>query len=144
MFEDHPRTRGEKAYAALASWKASGSPPHTRGKVIPPLSAIVRGRITPAHAGKSSIFVCVMILFRDHPRTRGEKIKGGTKRDRQIGSPPHTRGKALRVISPEPIGRITPAHAGKSISVFRFRIYHKDHPRTRGEKFSAYGDAFFV
>ena len=50
------------------------------------------------------------------------------------GSPPHTRGKVSGVLKLILIPRITPAHAGKSLSVRRYSARLQDHPRTRGEK----------
>ena len=92
----------------------SGSPPHTRGKgsEVPIISA--GHRITPAHAGKSSLTALLAFLARDHPRTRGEKLEYGKK---QITS-----------------SRITPAHAGKRGTAGRCISPLPDHPRTRGEK----------
>ena len=34
MFQDHPRTRGEKGYKLIKAKRPRGSPPHTRGKDI--------------------------------------------------------------------------------------------------------------
>ena len=94
MFQDHPRTRGEKlAYSGeLPGYQ--GSPPHTRGKEKLLGDACPRPGITPAHAGKS--LFCIS----------SAKSCGG--------SPPHTRGKAPEIPGAAPAARITPAHAGKS------------------------------
>ena len=51
--EDHPRTRGEKAYQEYSWEQLKGSPPHTRGKGAKAAAVRKRPRITPAHAGKS-------------------------------------------------------------------------------------------
>ena len=51
-----------------------------------------------------------------------------------MGSPPHTRGKALFYVTILHSMRITPAHAGKSISAILWFSCSRDHPRTRGEK----------
>ena len=132
-----------------------GSPPHTRGKVyvLPYYGALLwdhprtRGeksehchaaryqcRITPAHAGKRSSVSSSVWQCRDHPRTRGEKFAIKSTNANELGSPPHTRGKATETISSISAPRITPAHAGKSL-VVNFNFYNpQDHPRTRGEK----------
>ena len=52
-------------------------------------------RITPAHAGKSSLMIKEYRLKKDHPRTRGEKLDGTDYHNIYEGSPPHTRGKDL-------------------------------------------------
>ena len=49
--EDHPRTCGEQC--VLSSWMKirGGSPPHMRGTALLLPRKLLRGRITPAHAG---------------------------------------------------------------------------------------------
>ena len=70
----------------------------------------------------------------DHPRTRGEKSGVPDEQTADEGSPPHTRGKAVKTSSSLSAIRITPAHAGKSYHAgFEIEV-HADHPRTRGEK----------
>ena len=92
-------------------------------------------RITPAHAGKSTIAWSYEKRNRDHPRTRGEKYNVFIVLLISEGSPPHTRGKVALFVICIYHYRITPAHAGKSHVVKFFQIVKKDHPRTRGEKF---------
>ena len=111
-----------------------GSPPHTRGKDFALLSVAKARRITPAHAGKSIRSALIFAYFADHPRTRGEKRKSTTTRNRSEGSPPHTRGKVEEQIKVINHRRITPAHAGKSEYDDAQEEDLKDHPRTRGEK----------
>ena len=53
IYEDHPRTRGEKYVSLVPILVEPGSPPHTRGKVLTPFKLSKPTRITPAHAGKS-------------------------------------------------------------------------------------------
>ena len=172
---DHPRTRGEKASNYSLYTAKQGSPPHTRGKVF--LFIILRYniRITPAHAGKRSRYICALSSVKgspphtrgkvcensckflnpgitpahagksispvagrtpegDHPRTRGEKPGSPKKSATSPGSPPHTRGKAVRHDEIYPLAGITPAHAGKSTATPHIYGGQRDHPRTRGEK----------
>ena len=49
--------------------------------------------ITPAHAGKSLFGLLSSAVFRDHPRTCGEKARAYCKIYNEWGSPPHMRGK---------------------------------------------------
>ena len=66
----------------------------------------------------------------------GEKVAMVTTAVSTPGSPPHVRGKELRVETCFADNGITPACAGKSnLFVFR-RIEPKDHPRVCGEKIS--------
>ena len=53
LIRDHPRTCGEKWFAARLRERMPGSPPHMRGKVCFSLRHARPDRITPAHAGKS-------------------------------------------------------------------------------------------
>ena len=110
------------------------SPPHMRGKERGSTSRQRRKGITPAHAGKSPAMSPGHITLRDHPRTCGEKGISDFSGNYEDGSPPHMRGKALfRVFGPQML-RITPAHAGKRLSMALFTFPLKDHPRTCGEK----------
>ena len=76
------------------------------------------GRITPVHAGKRSNRLSGEIIRRDHPRTCGEKVLTEKELDYCKGSPPHMRGKVWQVAIGEKVFRITPAHAGKSSTLF--------------------------
>ena len=49
--KDHPRTRGDKAFASRNARSALGSPPHTRGQACQHLPFRALPGITPAHAG---------------------------------------------------------------------------------------------
>ena len=55
--EDHPRLCGEKNFISRMKRRVSGSPPPMRGKahVLTPLK--IYGRITPAYAGKSNMYL---------------------------------------------------------------------------------------
>ena len=121
-----------------------GSPPHTRGKDF--FVGLVKWipRITPAHAGKSVRRIDCRKIYRDHPRTRGEKGMLNRKSSSPQGSPPHTRGKADSSAFSEYSSRITPAHAGKSRFTARISTITEDQPRTRGEKqYNAHGQYRF-
>ena len=111
-----------------------GSPPHTRGKANAVVQAAGVLGITPAYAGKSMYPPGGHKRRRDHPRIRGEKLEETLSKADVVGSPPHTRGKELAVVSIAGGNRITPAYAGKSNSKNDYRHHCKDHPRIRGEK----------
>ena len=131
---DHPRTRGEKKNRNLLGHRKVGSPPHTRGKVLLLEALAPTPRITPAHAGKSLYPWRLASAFRDHPRTRGEKQVAVPWMEPPMGSPPHTRGKAISAPILIFFPGITPAHAGKSGRQDGQHREAWDHPRTRGEK----------
>ena len=52
---DHPRTCGEKDVELKYPIPSLGSPPHMRGKVFAFMALLLCVRITPAHAGKSTL-----------------------------------------------------------------------------------------
>ena len=132
--QDHPRTRGEKTLSPCHSVITLGSPPHTRGKGRRGTTSAQRRRITPAHAGKRGEKGFYVFIYQDHPRTRGEKPPMLNRWRCLLGSPPHTRGKAVESLLLISKNRITPAHAGKSQYYPKSGLRQQDHPRTRGEK----------
>ena len=60
----------------------------------------------------------VNVEFEDYKRVAGNAVQLKVELSRYLhrGSPPHTRGKAVRHDEIYPLARITPAHAGKSYS----------------------------
>ena len=132
--EDHPRVCGEKLSGFCRILTRLGSPPRVRGKALRrPTVRRTRG-ITPACAGKRSIFGITFSNCGDHPRVCGEKTLADRRAHKTGGSPPRVRGKGQDDCSAKPAARITPACAGKRI----FRLFdccgHGDHPRVCGEK----------
>ena len=111
-----------------------GSPPRGRGKDICRHPFAVETRITPAWAGKSSLYLVPVRASRDHPRVGGEKLPGAGYAYNDRGSPPRGRGKEIMVTLQDINARITPAWAGKrSSSNVPGQVYW-DHPRVGGEK----------
>ena len=76
LVRDHPRLRGEKMTTLHLYLRWSGSPPLARGKGRVGVKGDFRRGITPACAGKSSVDRLNDGFKEDHPRLRGEKIKG--------------------------------------------------------------------
>ena len=113
-------------------------------------------RITPAYAGKRSSSLYYWSSVKDHPRLCGEKhqkcgvllwCEGDHPRlcgekppflrrcPDLKGSPPPMRGKGSKWCVGRNQQRITPAYAGKRLSVMRSVADRTDHPRLCGEKF---------
>ena len=131
---DHPRLCGEKRGTGCLECNHEGSPPPMRGKVLQSGLTIRAKRITPAYAGKRSTFYSDRIQRRDHPRLCGEKVTQLLVDHVLCGSPPPMRGKdRLRIFEIFRKG-ITPAYAGKSLSIDVKRHVSTDHPRLCGEK----------
>ena len=130
---DHPRSRGENNEEWINANGEEGSPPLTRGKPVWNPGIFCRGRITPAHAGKTPI-LCMRIAMRwDHPRSRGENVWKAALLHPVLGSPPLTRGKLIWRSCGNLAMRITPAHAGKTLLYQSTCPTRQDHPRSRGE-----------
>ena len=72
--EDHPRACGEKGCGIRQRAPGIGSPPRMRGKGNITNNIIQEPGITPAHAGKSGLWLLGKLFFRDHPRACGEKL----------------------------------------------------------------------
>lgn len=91
--EDHPRAGGEKFPPCRCARDPRGSPPRRRGKGKQRAGIFTRPRITPAQAGKSSLYFHCIGLCWDHPRAGGEKRLDAGHRSYSQGSPPRRRGK---------------------------------------------------
>ena len=134
VHQDHPRACGEKPTSQYSAKTYSGSPPRMRGKGINAACWFARLRITPAHAGKSSLQRACRRGLEDHPRACGEKSTALQMAASVPGSPPRMRGKEeereIRILN----GGITPAHAGKSDAADAYKTVGMDHPRACGEK----------
>ena len=134
LTKDHPRPCGEKVKAFWRIFAKKGSPPPMRGKVAIGYQSVVLARITPAHAGKSYSRDFSYPVNQDHPRPCGEKIFFSISSFLHSGSPPPMRGKAQPERGQRQQRRITPAHAGKSLSFSGWIVSCQDHPRPCGEK----------
>ena len=113
-----------------------------RGKVRGGLKGRAGCGITPAHAGKSWGSRSCSGASWDHPRACGEKLMQAGCLNHCEGSPPRMRGKALHLNSYMIRQRITPAHAGKSITAYLNCSLKGDHPRACGEKPHTFDFAF--
>ena len=104
-----------------------------RGKQEYTVEGLLARRITPAHAGKTDKAGYGLAQWTDHPRACGENRSKSVQRNAQSGSPPRMRGKQyLQYLNLE-AARITPAHAGKTISRLFPTTHTTDHPRACGE-----------
>ena len=120
--------------------RVEGSSPLTRGKPLLPLDPCGASRLIPAHAGKTIGGSLSPLPMTAHPRSRGENLSPSSWSHCRRGSSPLTRGKRIAKIAKRALGRLIPAHAGKTIS--SSRMYQNDaaHPRSRGEN----GDALIA
>ena len=91
-----------------------GSSPLTRGKLACGLARRGRGRLIPAHAGKTPSSTTRGQRARAHPRSRGENAPPFPPLLRHGGSSPLTRGKRPASVYLEFMVGLIPAHAGKT------------------------------
>ena len=108
-----------------------------RGKAFESVIDGCAARITPAYAGKRNIERGCKNGFEDHPRVCGEKSKYRGICALLPGSPPRMRGKELCPFTTMSAARITPAYAGKSLTIPKLYTRNRDHPRVCGEKHGA-------
>ena len=130
---DHPRLRGEYAYAPIVLLYSLGSPPLARGIPQRPFATALQDGITPACAGNTRIACVVGQNDRDHPRLRGEYLNRLYVKQRRGGSPPLARGIRCDVYLRRSAWRITPACAGNTSLHPPPSLTARDHPRLRGE-----------
>ena len=131
---DHPRVCGEKVAIARLLPCLLGSPPRMRGKGNVPGKELGTTRITPAYAGKSPAVDGKNPSPGDHPRVCGEKAQPRAGSRRVRGSPPRMRGKDRSAARASNGNGITPAYAGKSLTIQKMTTRSRDHPRVCGEK----------
>ena len=118
----------------MTLWMILGSPPPMRGKASISQVQATMGRITPAYAGKRCSYAYKATQNEDHPRLCGEKGLLGNCQNMGRGSPPPMRGKVYHGYGKEQGQRITPAYAGKRLSMLAIGESLLDHPRLCGEK----------
>ena len=114
-----------------------GSPPLARGTVDYFLLAAQYIGITPACAGNRMLTIENVEIFGDHPRLRGEQRMDIHRRRRRGGSPPLARGTVARGRGKNKKRGITPACAGNSKALALCARITGDHPRLRGEQYTA-------
>ena len=99
-----------------------------RGKVGAVVCGVVYSGITPAYAGKSTLYSGIRrVVLGSPPRMRGKALRGGPMA-RPCRITPAYAGKR------RPATGITPAYAGKSAPFLILVTGNRDHPRVCGEK----------
>ena len=113
--------------------KKLGSPPQVRGKPLFTAATLSLKGITPAGAGKTYSQFLLFVSVKDHPRRCGENTSNTIPFPTTLGSPPQVRGKLYNSVDNIFRYRITPAGAGKTVSILHSERLHRDHPRRCGE-----------
>ena len=111
----------------------AGSSPLTRGKQDAGRPQFRNEGFIPTHAGRTSSFSWLLRRSADHPRSREENFLGLIAILIIVSHPPLTRGKPQFGHDRRGMGRLIPAHAGKTVAVTRHTPGCRTHPRSRGE-----------
>ena len=135
--KDHPRSRGEYDHGCDEFPGHRGSSPLSRGIHGPALDALGSERIIPALAGNTLSLCQLPSPLKDHPRSRGEYPRTVVTQDGVLGSSPLSRGIPIGAGPITDGPRIIPALAGNTLRVWLRAVVRTDHPRSRGEYFSA-------
>ena len=130
---DHPRSRGEYHIHMIRMPASTGSSPLSRGIPMQLRRNIISGGIIPALAGNTRRQAETLLLFQDHPRSRGEYRLPLCTMVFCGGSSPLSRGILTVWRDPDKIGGIIPALAGNTSWHWPRMGLRKDHPRSRGE-----------
>ena len=135
-YEDHPRSCGNHENKFKLVTNIVGSPPLMREPPRRVTSTCSKDGITPAHAGTTLIVTNCLISLQDHPRSCGNHRLLCKKNKQPDGSPPLMREP------PEPCAfrgnffGITPAHAGTTNKLLKFKSTIQDHPRSCGNHYT--------
>ena len=117
QIEDHPRMCGKNPAQKYMCFREEGSPPHVREELACLSLAAAQLGITPACAGRIRGAFLLLPFFKDHPRMCGKnRFRTGDVTD-VWGSPPRMREESGNSIFGEITFGITPAHAGRMLSL---------------------------
>ena len=136
---EHPRVRGEDVRPSPPPMNGLGTPPRARGR--PERRASGKGNCgnTPACAGKTVRGNHSTAPSREHPRVRGEDPNRPNSWIQLAGTPPRARGRPSSTRQNNHRNGNTPACAGKTSGIRLLTGVDWEHPRVRGEDYSALG-----
>ena len=132
-----PACAGNSMAVATHRGRGRGSPPLARGTATSDGNVFIDCGITPACAGNRTAPQRLCARRWDHPRLRGEQWFRMYPHGHHQGSPPLARGTAAKTFILQHSFRITPACAGNRSSTGVSHPVVRDHPRLRGEQYTA-------
>ena len=130
---DHPRMRGEHTRGFSLPKISRGSSPHARGTLAGIGHLRPQPGIIPACAGNTEQTDAAKVIWRDHPRMRGEHCVMSWLVLLSMGSSPHARGTLDVECGGKSLDGIIPACAGNTGQPTAVHHGRRDHPRMRGE-----------
>ena len=128
--------RGEHRDSFMGLASVLGSSPHARGARSCGACGACGPGIIPACAGSTPQVLPQAMIWRDHPRMRGEHYRIGGSVFNDGGSSPHARGALLVVVTCCCYAGIIPACAGSTSASHLPYLEPGDHPRMRGEHYT--------
>ena len=130
---DHPRSCGKDPNSSIMDSCRSGSPPLVRERPLAAANDDSLCGITPARAGKTTLFLIQDAMHRDHPRSCGKDLPRLISALFNTGSPPLVRERphCERLVTRN--AGITPARAGKTDIMDKHRLIDEDYPRSCGK-----------
>ena len=129
----HPRSRGENCMASARVNFSSGSSPLTREKPCSIMGCPASSGLIPAHAGKTGPGPRSWAERRAHPRSCGENVVCFCAPSAVQGSSPLMREKHTACEVLQGVGRLIPAHAGKTLDREGVGLVSWAHPRSHEE-----------
>ena len=129
----HPRACGENWAVVVVMGAGSGSSPRMRGKPPSASDQERRGRLIPAHAGKTRYRRGGSYCGQAHPRACGENGLNTRFWGCLTGSSPRMRGKRAGAWDAAKNVGLIPAHAGKTHGRRIHQANRQAHPRACGE-----------
>ena len=128
-----PRVRGDHPHLGLFVGLRRGTPPRARGSPRPAEARRPRPGNTPACAGITLPWQCLVRPGAEHPRVRGDHEDLADALFAMDGTPPRARGsRSTSPCGPRRTGN-TPACAGITASGAGGGCQPGEHPRVRGD-----------
>ena len=129
----HPRSRGDHTCTAVRRRGFVGSSPLARG----PRYHYSRGArpcgLIPARAGTTRWSLFCGLVYRAHPRSRGDHLSHAVTRFQVVGSSPLARGPQCTPAGLLQARGLIPARAGTTKYSTEPNVYRGAHPRSRGD-----------
>ena len=129
---DHPRACGANDWVREFKEISDGSSPRVRGEQNAIVQLVLKLRIIPARAGRTTTTSNSTCAASDHPRACGANPFRVSHRAVTPGSSPRVRGELDKKVSDAKAARIIPARAGRTTSPTGSPPPATDHPRACG------------
>ncbi len=130
---EHPRVGGKDEHPDMTITRAHGTPPRRREGRGQDQRGPAQDRNTPASAGRTQAERLRRPRAAEHPRVGGKDPVPGASPALPSGTPPRRREGRHPRVDDRPVGRNTPASAGRTQPVQPERVDVAEHPRVGGK-----------